>query len=109
MPARNTTKRRPALRAALRKPRPEPGGTRAAPANGNRPASYRIIDDFEHLSGAVLLDDRQVAELTGYQVTTVKSWRQHGRGPRYLNINGRARVSVAAVREWLAGLPYASE
>ena len=75
----------------------------------NMPPRRRISEEFEHLSDVVLLTQRQFSELTGYGLATIEYWRKQGRGPKFVSINGRPRVTVAAIKTWLAELPLADE
>jgi predicted DNA-binding transcriptional regulator AlpA len=43
------------------------------------------------------LTEREVAELLGLSVATLRAWRHRGRGPRFLRL-GRAVGSLLAVR-----------
>ena len=70
--------------------------------------SVSIVEDFNKLADDVVLDDKQVAELSGYTVATLKVWRRRGLGPQYLIIHGRPRSTVGFVRAWLASLQRAS-
>jgi predicted DNA-binding transcriptional regulator AlpA len=52
-----------------------------------------------------LMNEHQVADLIGISVATVRRWRLHGRGPRYLKIGVLVRYCPRAVRGWLKARP----
>lgn len=52
-----------------------------------------------------LINERQVADLVGVSVATVRRWRIHSRGPRYLKIGALVRYCPRAVRYWLNAQP----
>jgi predicted DNA-binding transcriptional regulator AlpA len=52
-----------------------------------------------------LINEHQVADLIGVSVATVRRWRLHGRGPRYLKIGVLVRYCPRAVRAWLMARP----
>ncbi len=71
------------------------------PAAKNTPAAD-IRRDFQHLADDVLLDDAQIAALSGFSIPTHKRWRAEGKGPAFIRLNGHPRSTVGAVRNWLA-------
>jgi predicted DNA-binding transcriptional regulator AlpA len=52
-----------------------------------------------------MINEHQVADLIGVSVATVRRWRLHGRGPRYLKIGVLVRYWPHAVRGWLKARP----
>ena len=52
-----------------------------------------------------MINEHQVADLVGVSVATVRRWRLHGRGPRYLKIGVLVRYWPHAVRGWLKARP----
>lgn len=52
-----------------------------------------------------LINERQVADLVGVSVATVRRWRVQNRGPRYLKIGALVRYCPRAVRYWLNAQP----
>ena len=53
---------------------------------------------------AALLNERQVAELTGMSIATVRRWRLTGNGPRYVKVAGgvSVRYRCTDIDEWLS-------
>ncbi len=50
-----------------------------------------------------LIDERQVAELYGFKLNTLRNWRALRRGPRYLKINGKMiRYRINDIEDYLA-------
>jgi predicted site-specific integrase-resolvase len=57
--------------------------------------------DLTALPGDALLTRRQLAQVAGFAVQTLKAWPKQGRGPRVVMVEGRPRYRVADVREWM--------
>ena len=94
MPARHVTPRKPHVVSVPR------GGHVAGP----------IAFELDRLSPLVLLNDDQLGALAGVEGETIKYLRRsRGLGPRFVQVNGRPRATVAAAKEWLAGLCDAAE
>jgi predicted DNA-binding transcriptional regulator AlpA len=52
-----------------------------------------------------LLNEREVARVTGLSVASVRRWRLLHEGPRYLKIGAAVRYRAADVENWLASRP----
>jgi predicted DNA-binding transcriptional regulator AlpA len=52
-----------------------------------------------------LINERQVADLVGVSVATVRRWRLRKWGPRYVKIGALVRYCPRAVRGWLNAQP----
>jgi len=50
---------------------------------------------------ATALTERQVAELLGLSVATLRAWRHRGRGPRFLRLGRSVRYLPADVDEFV--------
>jgi predicted DNA-binding transcriptional regulator AlpA len=57
-------------------------------------------DRFENL-----LNEHDVARLTGMSVATVRRWRLFGRGPRYIKIGAAVRYKPEDLSRWLETRP----
>ena len=60
--------------------------------------------DIAILPGDALLTRRQLVQISGFALQTLKAWPAQGKGPRITTVEGRPRYRVADVREWM-GLP----
>jgi predicted DNA-binding transcriptional regulator AlpA len=49
-----------------------------------------------------LLKSKELAELLGFQESTLRQWRTEGIGPPYLRLGHRVRYEFAVVTAWLA-------
>lgn len=56
-----------------------------------------------------LLNERQVARLTGMSVASVRRWRLSGQGPKYLKLNAAVRYRPEDVAAWLEARPFGGE
>ncbi len=52
-----------------------------------------------------LLNDRQVAELLGVSLATVRRWRLLNRGPRFLKLGASCKYRASDVANWLESRP----
>jgi predicted DNA-binding transcriptional regulator AlpA len=52
-----------------------------------------------------LLNERDVARLTGLSVASVRRWRLLRQGPRYLKIGAAVRYKPEDISSWLASRP----
>ena len=53
-----------------------------------------------------LLNEREVAEMTGMSVATVRRWRLMAKGPRYVKVGGVAvRYYSTDIESWLSSQP----
>lgn len=52
-----------------------------------------------------LLNEHELARITGLSVASVRRWRLLGQGPRYLKIGAAVRYRIEDVREWLQNRP----
>lgn len=48
-----------------------------------------------------LIDENQLAELTGLAVRTLQAWRYRGDGPPYMKLGSAVRYRLSDVEEWL--------
>lgn len=64
----------------------------------------RPVPDLDALPGGALLTRRQLADVSGFQVVTLKLWVRQGRGPRITTVEGRPRYRVRDVREWMGAV-----
>jgi hypothetical protein len=60
------------------------------------------IPDLSALPSSACITRRQLGELTGFSLPTLKVWVKQGKGPRITYVEGRPRYLVGDVREWLA-------
>lgn len=59
--------------------------------------------DIDKLPDSVLLTRKQVQEISGFALITLKVWAKSGRGPKITWIEGRPRFRAADVRSWMRG------
>jgi predicted DNA-binding transcriptional regulator AlpA len=52
-----------------------------------------------------LLNEHDVARITGLSVASVRRWRLHRQGPKYLKIGSAVRYTHEDVAAWLASRP----
>lgn len=52
-----------------------------------------------------LLNEHDVARMTGMSVATVRRWRLFAQGPRYMKIGSAVRYRPEDVRAWLNSRP----
>jgi len=59
---------------------------------------------------AQFIDEKRVAELTGFSLSTLRAWRFQGRGPVYHKIDGRSvRYKVEDVEAFMESYRIAPE
>ncbi len=51
------------------------------------------------------LNDREVAEMLGVSVATVRRWRLIKQGPRYLKLGGLCKYRPEDLQSWIESLP----
>jgi phage terminase Nu1 subunit (DNA packaging protein) len=52
------------------------------------------------------IDVRDVSELTGIKIRTLKKWRAEGRGPAAMRVEGLlVRYSLRVVKDWIRDQP----
>ncbi len=56
-----------------------------------------------------LLNEHEVASITGLSVASVRRWRLLRRGPRYLKIGAAVRYKPEDVSSWLESRPFGGE
>jgi predicted DNA-binding transcriptional regulator AlpA len=56
-----------------------------------------------------LLNEHDVARLTGLSVASVRRWRLLRQGPRYLKIGAAVRYKPEDISSWLASRPTGGE
>jgi predicted DNA-binding transcriptional regulator AlpA len=54
---------------------------------------------------ATLLNEHDVARITGMSVASVRRWRLLRQGPKYLKIGASVRYKSEDLSEWLASRP----
>jgi predicted DNA-binding transcriptional regulator AlpA len=52
-----------------------------------------------------LLNEHEVARVTGLSVASVRRWRLFRQGPKYLKLNSAVRYRPEDISEWLATRP----
>jgi predicted DNA-binding transcriptional regulator AlpA len=52
-----------------------------------------------------LLNEREVARITGLSLATVRRWRLLGMGPQYLKIGAAVRYDPSDFQSWMSSLP----
>jgi predicted DNA-binding transcriptional regulator AlpA len=52
-----------------------------------------------------LLNERDVARVTGMSLASVRRWRLKRQGPKFLKLNSAVRYRPEHVSEWLNSLP----
>ncbi len=52
-----------------------------------------------------LLNEHEVARVTGLSVASVRRWRLLRQGPKYLKLNSAVRYKPEDIAEWLASRP----
>jgi predicted DNA-binding transcriptional regulator AlpA len=62
-----------------------------------------------HNSVENLLNEHDVARITGLSVASVRRWRLLRQGPRYLKIGSAVRYRSEDVKAWLASRPTGGE
>ena len=56
-----------------------------------------------------LLNEFDVARVTGLSVASVRRWRLFGRGPKYLKIGSSVRYRAEDLQSWLDARPVGGE
>jgi predicted DNA-binding transcriptional regulator AlpA len=56
-----------------------------------------------------LLNEHDVARITGLSVASVRRWRLLQQGPKYIKINSAVRYKTEDVRTWLESRPAGGE
>jgi predicted DNA-binding transcriptional regulator AlpA len=56
-----------------------------------------------------MLNERDVARITGMSVQTIRRWRLFRGGPRYLKIGSAVRYKPEDIAEWLESRPAGGE
>jgi len=52
-----------------------------------------------------LLNEQEVARITGLSLATVRRWRLLGMGPQYLKIGAAVRYRPSDLQSWMNSLP----
>src|SRR4029077_3889512 len=67
-------------------------------------ARSRILQTFSQLDDTVLLTEQEAADVAGISAQCLKRWRnkQPGKAPTPVNLHGRVRYPVKAIRAWIA-------
>jgi predicted DNA-binding transcriptional regulator AlpA len=52
------------------------------------------------------LTEKEVSELTGLSVRTLRNWRLTHKGPRYRKFGDSVRYSVGDLEVWTQSVPY---
>ena len=53
----------------------------------------------------MLLNERDVARITGLSVSTVRRWRLRREGPTYIKISSAVRYTADSIRDFVATRP----
>jgi predicted DNA-binding transcriptional regulator AlpA len=61
--------------------------------------------EANHTVIETLLNEHEVAHLTGLSVASVRRWRLLRQGPKYLKINSAVRYRPEDISEWLKSRP----
>lgn len=61
----------------------------------------RIMSDTLSINADPLLNERQVAELTGMSARSLQSWRLRGGGPAFVKLGRAVRYRRADVTAWV--------
>ena len=56
-----------------------------------------------------LLNERDVARVTGLSLASIRRWRVHSQGPRYIKIGAAVRYRPEDVAAWLESRPTGGE
>ena len=56
-----------------------------------------------------LLNEFDVARVTGLSVASVRRWRLFGRGPKYLKLGSAVRYRAEDLQSWLSARPVGGE
>jgi predicted DNA-binding transcriptional regulator AlpA len=56
-----------------------------------------------------LLNERDVARITGMSLGSVRRWRLLGRGPKFIKLNSACRYKREDVSAWLESRPSGGE
>jgi predicted DNA-binding transcriptional regulator AlpA len=56
-----------------------------------------------------LLNERDVARITGMSLASVRRWRRLNRGPRWVRLGAAIRYSPKALKNWLESCPAGGE
>lgn len=56
-----------------------------------------------------LLNERDIARITGMSLATVRRWRLLRQGPRYIKLNSAVRYHPEDVSAWLDSRPASEE
>jgi len=56
-----------------------------------------------------LLNEHDVARITGLSVASVRRWRLFRQGPKYLKLGAAVRYRIEDIRSWLDSRPAGGE
>lgn len=54
------------------------------------------------MTGSVLIDETELARLTGIKRATWQNWRAKGEGPPYFKLGRLCRYRLSVVEHWIA-------
>ena len=57
------------------------------------------------LSPDAMLTRKQVSQVTGFAISTLRLWARLGKGPPMFRVEGHPRYRVSDVRTWMTGTP----
>jgi predicted DNA-binding transcriptional regulator AlpA len=60
---------------------------------------------MSHAAIEILLNEREVANITGMSVASLRRWRLLGQGPRYIKIGAAVRYKPGDLTAWLESRP----
>lgn len=67
-----------------------------------QPLSYdSVVADITSLPDMALLTQKQLAQVTGLALPTIKRWAALGKGPRITRLEGLPRYVARDVRDWI--------
>jgi predicted DNA-binding transcriptional regulator AlpA len=74
------------------------------------PPELRQKEDFDFMVAAdntveTLLNEHDIARITGLSVASVRRWRLLRQGPKYLKIGAAVRYTQGSIKEFLATRP----
>lgn len=64
---------------------------------------------MEELHNLALMNEHDVARLTGLSVASVRRWRLRRVGPRYVKIGAAVRYRRSDIEAWLSSRPSGGE
>lgn len=70
--------------------------------NAQQPIRFdSTVGDITALPDLALLTQKQLAQVTGFALPTIKRWAALGKGPRQVRVEGLPRYLARDVRAWI--------